>query len=118
MDQALVFGTSPCGFESCRPRFEYGSVAQMDRERRPPKAKAASSSLAGVTCFVGLAGYDSGPVNRKRWFESSTKLFGVRISGFDVQGSEFRVPGAEFGSWRRSLNSEPRTLTSLVGLAA
>ena len=28
--------------------FEYGSVAQMDRERRFTKAKAASSSLAGV----------------------------------------------------------------------
>lgn len=49
MDQALVFGTSLCGFESCRPRFfEYGSVAQMDQERRSPKAKAASSSLAGA----------------------------------------------------------------------
>src|SRR2546422_4855069 len=29
--------------------FEYGSVAQMERERRSTKAKAASSSLAGVT---------------------------------------------------------------------
>ena len=29
--------------------FEYGSVAQMEQERRSTKAKAASSSLGGVT---------------------------------------------------------------------
>ena len=58
--------------------FEYDSVAQMEPERRSTKAKAASSSLAGVTeRFVGLVGYDSGPVNRQRWFESSTKLLNV-----------------------------------------
>jgi hypothetical protein len=54
--------------------FEYDSVAQMEPERRSTKAKVASSSLAGVTCFVGLVGYDSGPVNRQRRFESGTEL--------------------------------------------
>ena len=37
-------------------------------------------------CFVGLVGYDSGPVNRQRRFESGTELSGMglelTVSGF------------------------------------
>jgi hypothetical protein len=36
-------------------------------------------------CFVGLAGYNTGLVNRQRWFESSTKLLN------DVYAEMFRV---------------------------
>jgi hypothetical protein len=74
--------------------FENGSVAQMDQERLSTKQEVVGSSPTGVTRFVGLNGYDSGLVNRRRWFESSTKLW--RGSGFGVQGSEFRVQSSGF----------------------
>src|SRR6185369_10314743 len=77
--------------------FEYGSVAQMDQSaclrNRRPLVRVQPESLR----FVGLGGYDSGLVNRRRWFESSTKLWEVQEgSGFGVRCSESRVPGSEF----------------------
>lgn len=77
MDQALVFETSLMRVRVLPSAlFEYGSVAQIDQSaclrNRRSLVRVQPESLR----FVGLAGYDSGLVNRRRWFESSTKLWG------------------------------------------
>ena len=51
--------------------------SSAEQERHATNVEGAGSNPAGVaniSCFVGLAGHDSGLVNRQRWFESSTKL--------------------------------------------
>jgi hypothetical protein len=62
------------------------------------------SAGLSIFCFVGLAGYDSGPVNRQRWFESSTKLSPRWSSGYD-----FGLPNRrrEFDSHTRLIDSCP-----------
>src|SRR6185295_11373556 len=98
--------------------FEYGPVAQMDQSaclrNRRSQVQVLPGSLGEfriadcgfrIPCFQDSPSirdlysrmlrwsswYDSGPVNRQRWFESSTKLLQVQGSGFRVQGSGFRL---------------------------
>ena len=87
MDRALVFGTSLCGFESCRPRFDFFRLCSSDGTRASLYESEGHEfeSRQSHKCFVGLAGYDTGLVNRQRWFESSTKLLN------DVYEEMFRV---------------------------
>ena len=80
--------------------FEYGS--SDGSERLSTKQEVAGSSPAWVTMLRWSSGLYSGPVNRQRWFDSSTKLLSSPrwSSGYD-----FGLPNrqSEFDSHTRLL---------------